>query len=205
MPYYLIPEIILTKYLIHENLHIVSDMPIQMNIDRSRVAHNSFDCNEVLIHPIQIAFLIPHISIHLFFKVTEFFAIKLCLSLLNSFCHPRITTNINLLSIIGTAVKRRVNINKVYFHTFLFKISTSRKTLATKYEIMIRILAHYFLAFYFVEWHTMLNTFKHFTIITIAKNALCAHKVIKYSLSFKDIGIVRNIFDCHNEFFYLKN
>ena len=183
----------------------MSYVPIQMHIDRGCIAHNRLYCHKVLIHPIKISFFIPHIAIHLFFKVAEFFVINFSLSLLNRFCHFWITTYVNLLGIIGTTGKRRVNINKVYFYTFLFKISTSRKTLATKHEVMIRILAHHFLTFYFVKWHTTLNALKHFTIITITKNALCTYKVIEYSLSFEDIGSVRNIFDCHNEFCYLKN
>ena len=176
-----------------------------MNINRSHITHYGFYCHKVLIHPIQIAFLIPHIAIHLFFKVAQLFAVNFCLGLLNSLCHFWIATNINLLGIIGTTGKRRVDVNKVYFHSFLLKISTGSKTLATKHEVMIRILAHHFLTFYFVERHTTLNALKHFTVVTIAKNALRAHEVIEYSLSFEDIGVVRNIFYCHNELFYLKN
>ena len=205
LPYYLIPEIIFTKYLIHKNLHIMSDVPIQMYIDRGSIAHNGLYCHKVLIHPIQIAFLIPHITIHLFFKVTQFFAINLCLGLLNSLCHFWITTNINLLGIIGTTCKRWVNINKVYFHSLIFKISASRKALTPKHEVMIRILAHHFLTFYFVERHTTQNSLKHFIVITIKEFALWTGNYIEYSLSCKDIEGVGNIFDCHNEFFYLKN
>ena len=205
MPNNLVPKLIFSKYFVHKNFYIVPYVPIQMHIDRSRVTHNSFDSHKILIHPIQIAFLVPNIAIHLFFEVAQFFAINLCLCSLNSLCHFWVATYINFLSIIGTTCKRRIDINKVYFQTFPFKISTSRKTFATKYEVMIRIFAHHFLAFYFVERHATLNAFVHLIVITIAKNTLRAHKVIEYSLSFEDIGIVRNIFDCHNEFFYLKN
>ena len=131
MPNNLISKLIFTKYLVHKNFHIVSNMPIQMHIDRSSVAHNGFDCNKVLIHPIQIAFFVPYIAIHLFFEVAQLFTINFSLGLFNSLCHFWIATNINLLGIIGTTCKRWVNINKVYFHSFFFKISTSRKTFAT--------------------------------------------------------------------------
>ena len=130
-PHDLINKLIFTKYLVHKNLHIVSYVPIQMHINRCGITHYGLYCNKVFIHPIEIAFFVPYIAIHLFFEVAQLFTINLCLGLLNSLCHFWITTNINLLGIIGTTCKRWVNINKVYFHTFIFKISTSRKTFAT--------------------------------------------------------------------------
>ena len=125
-------------------------MPIKMNINRCRFAHYRLNRHKVFIHPVQIFFFIPYITIHLFFKSFQFIYIQLLFSLCNNFCYFRISTNIYFLCVIGTTCKWWVNVNKVNLNALLFKISTGRNTFSTNNHITIGVFAYSFLFFHFI-------------------------------------------------------
>ena len=56
------------KNLVHQDLHIMPDVIVQMHIDRCRFTHDALDCHEVFVHPAQVLFFIPDIAVHLFLK-----------------------------------------------------------------------------------------------------------------------------------------
>ena len=82
-----------------------------MNVDRGAITHNALDGHQILVHPIEIALLVPNITVHLLFKITKIFEIQFLFSLGNRLCNFRITTHINLFCIVSTACKRRINID----------------------------------------------------------------------------------------------
>ena len=119
MPNYFVPKVILSKDFIQQYLHIVSNMPIKMHIDTRLIAHNAFNGHQVLVHPVEVAFLVPHVTIHLFLKGFQFVNVKFTFCLGNCLCHLGITTYINLFGIISSTGKRWVNIHQVYLNTFI--------------------------------------------------------------------------------------
>ena len=150
MPNYFISKIILPKHLIHQYLYIMSNMPIQMHINACRIAHYRLDSHQILVHPIEVTFFVPNVTIHLFLKRTQFFYIQFAFSLTDGLSHFGIAAKIYLFGIIGTAGKRWVNINQVHGNTFVFQVGTSRKAFATKHKISIFVFPYTFLQLGFV-------------------------------------------------------
>ena len=70
-PNNLIAKIILTKDLIKQDFHIMTNVPIKMNKDASVFTHYTFDSQKVIIHPVKVSFFVPNISIHLLLKFLE--------------------------------------------------------------------------------------------------------------------------------------
>ena len=131
-------------------------MPINMYIYGRIFTHYRFNCHKIFVHPVKILFLIPNITIHLFFKSFQFINIQLLFSLCNSFCHFRISTNIYFLCIVSTTGKWWVNVNKINQNTLLLQISASRNTFSTNNHIAVSIFAHGFLFFHFIQSHSTL-------------------------------------------------
>ena len=196
-PYNFIPKIILPKHLIHQYFYIMPNMIIQMHIDACRIAHYRLDSHQILVHPVEVTFLIPNVTIHLFLKRTQLLDIQFAFSLTNSFGHFGIATKIHLFGIIGTAGKGRVNINQVHRDTFVFQVGTSRKAFATKHEISVLVSADTFLQLGFVERHALLDAFFYTVVVAIAEDALGAYKIVEHGLAFQCIGEIGYVFDCH--------
>ena len=157
LPYYLIYEVVLSKYFIHENLYVMTDMPIQMNINRSSFAHHTLNRHQVFIHPVQVFLLIPNVTIHLFLKSFQFFNVKFLLCLGNRLCHFGIASDVHLLGIVGSAGEGRVNVDQINFDPLLFQVGTSGNTFATDDHAAVRVLAHGLLLLHFVQWHPPLE------------------------------------------------
>ena len=115
---------------------------VKMYIDAGFFTHNTLHCHKVLIHPIQIAFFIPNIAIHLLLECTDFLNIKVLFDLPHKFCYLWITTYIYLFGIVCSAGKGRIHIDEIYEDSLISQISTSRKTLASYNHIMVGILAN---------------------------------------------------------------
>ena len=151
-----ISKIIFAEHFIKKDLNIMTYMPIKMNINRCRFAHYRLNRHKIFVHPVQIFFFIPYITVHLFFKSFQFINIQLLFSLCNSFCYFRISTNIYFLCIVSTTGKWWVNVNKINLNTLLLQISASRNTFSTNNHIAVNVFAHGFLFFHFIQRHTTL-------------------------------------------------
>ena len=152
-------------------------MPIQMHIYACLIAHNALDGHQVLVHPVQVALFIPHVTIHLFFKGFQFLNIEFRFCLLDSCRHLGIATNIHLLGIVGTTGERWVNIYKVNLNTFVFEIGTSRKAFATNHQI-VGILAYLLFQLHLVKGHTTLHSLQNLVVVTIAQNSFGANEIV---------------------------
>ena len=62
-PNNLIPKILLAKHLVHQDLDIVADVPVQMHINAGGVRHDALDRHQVFVHPVQVVFLLPYIAV----------------------------------------------------------------------------------------------------------------------------------------------
>ena len=71
MPHYLISEILLSEDLVHKNLDIMPDVIVEMHIYACRVAHHGFDGHKVFVHPVEIAFLVPDVAVHLLLEILK--------------------------------------------------------------------------------------------------------------------------------------
>ena len=175
----------------------MSNMPIQMHIDTCRITHYRLDSHQVFIHPVEVTFLVPNVPIHLFLKRTQFFYIQFAFSLTDGFGHFGIATKIHLFGIISTAGKGWIDINQVHGNAFVFKVSTSRKTLATKHKISFLVSAYTFLQLGFIERHSLLNAFFYTVVVAIAENTFSTYKIVEYGLTFQCIGEIGYVFCCH--------
>ena len=153
-------------------------MPIQMHIDACRITHDRLNRHEILVHPVQVAFFIPYISVHFFLKGAEFLAVNSGFCLFDCRSHLGITADIYIFGVISATCKRRIYIDKVYLYTFLFEIGASRKAFATDNHIVVGILANHFLALHFVERHATHDPLDDHVVFTIAEHALCAYEVV---------------------------
>ena len=119
-PYDFISEVIFSENLIHQHLHIMSYMPVQMNINTCRIAHHTLDGHQIFVHPVQIAFLVPNVTVHLLLKGFQLFHIQLYFSLSHCFRHFGVPPYINLLRIIRPAGERGIDIYQIHTDAFIF-------------------------------------------------------------------------------------
>ena len=205
MPYNLIPKLILPEYLIHEDLHVVAHVPIQMHVDGRSVTHHGLYGHEVLVHPVQVALLVPHVAVHLLLEAAQRLALERRLRLREGLRHPRVTADVDLLGVVRPAGKGGIDVDEIHLHPLLREVGAGGEALPAEHQVAIGIPAHHFPALRLVERHAALNALEHFAVIPIAQEALRPREVIQDRLPLKDAGIVRDIFYCHDWVCYLKN
>ena len=101
-PNNLISKVLLTEYLVHKNLYIMSYVIVEMYIYACGIAHYRLDSHEVLVHPVEVVLLIPDVAIHLLLEFLHVTIVELLLCLVDSLLHERISAYINLLCVVGT-------------------------------------------------------------------------------------------------------
>ena len=139
LPNNLISKVLLTEYLVHKNLYIMSYVIVEMYIYACGIAHYRLDSHEVLVHPVEVVLLIPNVAIHLLLEFLHVAIVELLLCLVDSLLHERISAYINLLCVVGTRSERRVDIYKVYLYALVFEVGTSRQTLAVHDDIAVGV------------------------------------------------------------------
>ena len=109
-PDYLIFKVIFAEYLIHQNFDIMAYMPVEMHIDGCRGTHDRFYGHKILVHPAEVAFLVPYITIHLGLELLHVGIVELCfLSRFgDSLGHFGVAPQIYSLCIIGSGGKWRI-------------------------------------------------------------------------------------------------
>ena len=182
-------------------------MPVQMHINTCSITHHRLYSHQVFIHPVQIAFLVPYVAIHLFLEGTQFLYIQFAFSLTDSFRYLRVTAQIHLLGIVGTTRKRRVDVHQIDCYTFIFQISACGKAFSAKHKIAVFIFTDTLLKFGFIERHSATDMFGHSVIAVIAQYTFCAYKVVKHSLTFQCIWEIGYIFYSHRDscLYYFNN
>lgn len=130
----------LPKNFIQQNFYIVPNVPIQMNINGCRLTHHTLDGYKVLIHPVEILFLIPHIAIHFFLKGFQFLDVQFLFRLGNGLSHLGVAAEIHLLGIVRAAGKGWVDVHKVHLDTLLLQIGAGGDTLSTDIWITLRTM-----------------------------------------------------------------
>ena len=173
------------------------DVPIQMYIDGSILTHDGFDSHEVLVHPVEVALLVPDIAVHFFLESLELIHIKLLLGLRDSLSHRRIAANVDLLGIISSAGKRRVDINQINLDSLILQISTGRNTLTTNDQITIGIIAHTLLQLHFVKRHPPLHTLHHGIVVPVTQDSAGTDKIIQQGLTLQRIGEIGDVTNSH--------
>ena len=128
----------------------MSNMVVQMHVDRCGFAHNRLNCHQVLPHPVEILFLIPHIAVHFFLKGFQFVNIQFLFCLFYRFRNFRVTADIHFFCIVCTAGKRWVDVHKVNLNALFLEVSTGGNTFSTDYHITVFVFAHGFLLFHFI-------------------------------------------------------
>ena len=194
-PNNLIYKVLLSEYLIHQNLDIVSDMIVKVYVDAGGIAHDGLDGTEVFVHPVQVALLVPDVTIHLLLEGTQLVAVQFALGLVDSLCHSWIAAHIDLLGIVGSAGKGRVDIHQVHLDVVLLQISTGGETLASHHQVVTLAVA--FFQFHLVERHAAADALIHLVGITIAQHSAGAHKVVEHGLPFKGANGIGYVFYSH--------
>ena len=168
----------------------MSDVIIQMHIDACILAHHALDCHQILVHPVEVSFLVPDVSVHFLLKLFHFLIIEILLRFFHYFLHKRIAADKDFLGIIGSAGKGRVNINQIHLYALLLEIGTGRKALTMHHQVMLLVGASLFERFHLIERHSSLNMLHDAIVVTIAENAAGAHKIIQEGLPLQGIGII---------------
>lgn len=104
---------ILAKDLVKEDFNVWANVVIEMYVDRSSTRHHAFNCTKVFIHPVEVTFLVPDVTVHLFFKRTKSFIFKPSLCISNLRCEIGIATDENLLRIVCSRGKRRIDVYQI--------------------------------------------------------------------------------------------
>lgn len=202
-PYNFIPKIILTKDLIQQNLDIMANMPIQMDINACRIAHHGFDCHQILVHPVEIVLLVPDIAVHLLLERPQFLDIQFAFSLTNGLGNLGVASQIDLLGIIGTAGKGRINIDQIHGDSFVLQIGAGRQTLSANNEIAVRIVFPALSKLGLVKRQTAFDALDDPIVVAIAKQPFGAYKIVENSLTFQRVREIRDVFDCHNRILFI--
>ena len=124
LPNNFIDKVAFPEYLIHKHFHVVSDVIVEMHIYACAIAHDALYGHQVLVHPVEVALLVPDVAIHLLFEVVQLVAVNFRFRLLDGFGHLWVAAHIYFLGIIGTASEGRVDIYQVYFYILVLQVST---------------------------------------------------------------------------------
>ena len=170
------------------------DMPVQMNINARRVAHHALDGDKVLIHPVQIFFLVPDVAVHLLLEGAQGVVRQLRLRRAQLLRKARIAAQIDLLCIVRTARKRRVDVDEIDRAPLLAQIGTRGDALAAYDEILRRILPDALLLRKVIDGHPAPQIVREHVLPMIAQGA---PKVVEHRLSLNRVGEKRNISYCH--------
>ena len=127
-------KVFFSKNLVHQHLNIMPNMPVEVYIDAGSVTHNATDGDKVFVHPVQVFFLIPDITIHFFLQsICGILIVWDTLLMRGNFLRGFwITPQINLLSVVSTTRKWWINVDKIYLSPLFLKIGASRKTSAAQ-------------------------------------------------------------------------
>ena len=131
----------------------MSDMPVQMHINARRIAHYALNRQQILVHPVQIFFLIPNVAVHLLFKGAQLLAVHLRFGLRDRLGYLGIAAQINFLGIISTTGEGRINIHKVDADSLLLQISAGAHALAANNHIPA-VAAHLLCFLHLVQRHS---------------------------------------------------
>ena len=94
-----------------------------MDINRRITRHHRLDGTKVLIHPVEILLLLPHVAIHLFLKGGEAIVIDLfALFDLARLVLKGITPEIDFLRVVRAGRERRIDVNKIDLDALVLQV-----------------------------------------------------------------------------------
>ena len=194
LPDNLVSEIVFTKNLVHQDLHIMPDVIVQMHIDRCCFAHDALDRHEVFVHPAQVLFFIPDIAVHLFLKGFQLVHIQFPLRLRDGLGNLGIAADIDLFGVVRAAGKGRVDVDQIDLNALLFQIGAGRHAFAANDHVAIGVLAHGLLLLHLVQGHSPLERHGQLVRALVAQNAV---EISQNSLSLYGLGNEGNVFNGH--------
>ena len=194
LPNDFIAEVIFAENFVHEHLYIVSNVIIQMYINRRCLAHNALDGHEVLIYPVEVLLLVPHIAVHLLLKGFQLVDVQLLLRLGDGLGHLGIPADVDLLGIVGAAGKGRVNVDQVHLDAPVLQIGTGGDALPSDHQVSVRVLAHRLLLLHLVQGHPPLEHHGHIVRTLVLEDAV---EVAQYGLSLNGFGDEGDVFNRH--------
>ena len=121
---------------------------------------------------------------------------EFALGFLYPLCQSWVMAQVDLLGIVGTTGKRRVDIDQVHLDAPIFQIGTGGHAVAAHHHILVWVFADGFFAHHVVFHHAALNDGYYITVSTIVELSAGANKVAKHGLTFQRC-IEWDIFDCH--------
>ena len=194
LPDNLVSEIVFTKNLVHQDLHIMPNVIVQMHIDRCRFTHDTFDRHEVFVHPAQVLFFIPDIAVHLFLKGFQLVHIQLPLRLRNGLGNLGIAADIDLFGVVRAAGKGRVDVDQIDLNALLFQIGAGRHAFAANDHVATGVLAHGLLLLHLVQGHSPLERHGQFVRALVAQNAV---EISQHRLLLHGFGNEGDVFNGH--------
>ena len=169
-------------------------MPIQMHINGRRLTHDTLDGHEVLIHPVEILLLIPHVAVHLLLKGFQLVHVQLLLRLGDGLGHLWVPADIDLLGVVGAAGKGRVDIDQVHLDAPILQIGTGGDALPPDHQVTVRVPAHRLLFLHLVQWHPPLEHHGHIVRALVLEDAV---EIAQHGLSLDGFGDKGDIFNRH--------
>ena len=169
-------------------------MPVEMDIDTGVFRHDGLDCSQILVHPIEVLLLVPNIPVHLLLKRGVCFVGNLGTGL-RTFSLQGVPAKDNLLGVICARRERRVDIDEVNLHAFVFQIGAGRKTFTANDKI-VRIAGRsdMFTRPHLVERHSTAKRCLNRVVPIVAKRT---GEVVQYRLPFDGLGEKRNKLCAH--------
>ena len=135
-PNYFIEKLILSKNLIHYNFNIMRNMPVQMQVDRCVITHDTLDGHEVFVHPVEVILLVPDVTIHLFLKGSQFIQFHRLFSLFDFLRQQRVPAQVDFLGVISAGGKGGIDIDQIHSNSLIFQIGAGGKTFAADKQIL---------------------------------------------------------------------
>ena len=161
-----------------------------MHIDACTVTHHTLDGDEIFIHPVQILFLVPDIAVHLFLERAQGIVCQLRLRRTQFLRDARIPPQIDLLCVVRSARKRRVNVNEIHMPPLLAQIGARRNALAANDEVLRRIRPDALLLRQLVDGHPAPQIVGEHVLPMIAQGA---PKIVQYRLPLDRLREKRDI------------
>ncbi len=167
-----------------------------MYVYRGGRTHDRLYSHKILVHPVEITFLVPYVAIHFRFQKLHISVVKHGFCLLYCSLYIRVASQVYFFSIVRTACERRIDIHQIDRNIVLAKIGACRYTFATYYKIIGRLSMN-FLSFHFIKRHSSRNPSFNICVALIVQLFASAFEIGKHSLSMKDCRGIWNVFYSH--------